>query len=122
MEWYLKVFRQYSDFESRARRKEYWMFLLVNLVVSMVVGVAGGTLQGLGVPGASALSWAYAIVAIVPSIAVGARRLHDIGRSGWWQLIALVPLVGVIVLLFWAAADGMPGSNLYGANPKEAMA
>ena len=122
MEWYLKVFRQYSDFESRARRKEYWMFLLVNLIVSIVVGVAGGTLQGIGVPGASALSWVYAAIAIVPSIAVGARRLHDIGRSGWWQLIALVPLVGVIVLLFWAAADGAPGSNLYGANPKEAIA
>ena len=122
MEWYLKVFRQYSDFESRARRKEYWMFLLVNLVVSMVVGVAVGTLQGLGVPGASALSWVYAAITIVPSIAVGARRLHDIGRSGWWQLIAIVPLLGVIVLLFWAAADGTPGSNLYGANPKEAMA
>lgn len=122
MEWYLKVIKNYVGFSGRARRKEYWMFALFNIIISIVLGVIDGVLglQVGGEQGAGLLGLIYSLAVLLPSIAVSIRRLHDTGRSGWWLLIAFVPLIGFIVLLIFMVQDGQPGSNEYGANPKGA--
>ena len=113
MEWYLKVLQNFLVFSGRARRKEYWMFTLINFLITIGIGMAESMI---GLPGT--LSSFYALVILIPSIAVGVRRLHDTGRSAWWLLIVLLPLVGAIVLLVFMVLDSEPGSNDYGANPK----
>lgn len=115
MNWYLEVLKKYAVFSGRARRKEYWMFYLVNCVIGALIGIievmAGMSPQ-------SALTILYSLVILIPSFAVAVRRLHDTGRSGWWLLIALVPIVGAIVLLVMVVQDSQPGDNQYGPNPK----
>jgi uncharacterized membrane protein YhaH (DUF805 family) len=122
MDWYLKVIRNYVGFSGRARRKEYWMFALINILISIVLGVVDGMfgLKVGGEQGAGLLGLIYSLAILLPSIAVGVRRLHDTGRSGWWMLIAFVPLIGVIVLIVFFVLDSQPGSNEYGPNPKGA--
>ncbi|MCH8545761.1 MAG: DUF805 domain-containing protein [Cryomorphaceae bacterium] len=120
MNWYLKVLRQYIDFEGRARRKEYWMFVLINIVVAFIVSLLDNIL-GLAdkETGTGVLSTLYALAVLLPGIAVSVRRLHDINKSGWWLLISFIPLIGIIWLLVLMATDGKPGQNQYGINPKE---
>src|SRR6185437_16410107 len=118
MEWYLEVFRKYGDFDGRARRREYWMFYLVNCVVCCAIYglmIAGGRSLAPVTFGLLGLYWLFTIV---PSLAVTTRRLHDTGRSGWWQLIILLPLVGVFILLYFLVQDGESDRNEYGPNPK----
>ena len=115
MEWYLKVLKgHYADFNGRARRKEYWMFTLVNIIVSFVLGFVCGLIH---LPW---LAYIYAFGVMVPAIAVAARRLHDVGKSGWFMLISLIPVVGGLYLIYVLAQDGEPGNNAYGPNPKQA--
>ncbi len=114
MEWYLKVLRQYAHFEGRARRREYWYFALFNVLVALGLGLIDGAL-GIGVLGPL-----YSLAVLIPGLAVSVRRLHDTGRSGWWLLIALVPIIGVIVLLVLMCLDSEAGANQYGPSPKEA--
>jgi uncharacterized membrane protein YhaH (DUF805 family) len=94
MNWYLEVLKKYAVFNGRARRKEYWMFFLFNTIIIVVVGFVEGLV---GSPDVIVLL--YSLATLIPGIAVSVRRLHDIGRSGWWLLIAFVPLIGAIVLL-----------------------
>ena len=115
MNWYLDVLKKYAVFTGRARRKEYWMFVLFSVIVTIVLSLVEGIVGGPGV-----LSGLYALAVLLPSIGVGVRRLHDTGRSGWWILIGLVPLVGIIVLIVFFVADSQPGTNQYGPNPKGA--
>lgn len=120
MDWYLKVIRNYVGFSGRARRKEYWMFFLFNLIISIVLAIVDGAL-GLkigGEQGAGLLGLVYSLAVLLPGIAVSIRRLHDTGRSGWWLLIALVPFIGFIVLLVFMVLDSQGGNNEYGPNPK----
>lgn len=123
MDWYLSVLRQYAVFKGRARRKEYWFFILFNLIASLVLTVVDfmtGTLDpelGMGL-----LSGLYSLAILIPSLAVTVRRLHDTDRTGWWLLIGLIPLIGAIVLLIFMLQDSQPGDNQYGANPKGATA
>jgi uncharacterized membrane protein YhaH (DUF805 family) len=114
MEWYLKVLKNYVGFQGRARRKEYWMFVLFNIIVSIVL-----TILELIVSLPSVLSGLYSLAILLPSLAVGVRRLHDTGRSGWWLLIGLIPLVGAIILLVFACQDSQENDNQYGPNPKK---
>jgi uncharacterized membrane protein YhaH (DUF805 family) len=118
MQWYLKVLRQYADFSGRARRTEYWMFTLISVLISIVLSVLDTAAGLTSASGLGVLSTLYGLAVLVPSIAVGARRLHDTGRSGWWQLIALIPLVGVIVLIVFLATAGQRQPNRHGADPK----
>jgi len=118
MSWYLQALRKYAEFSGRARRTEYWMFVLFNVLASGALSV----LEALAFNGPGVLSGLYSLAVLVPSLAVSVRRLHDTGRSGWWLLIALVPLLGVVVLLVFAVQDGQPGDNAYGPNPKVAAA
>ena len=113
MNWYLGCWKKFADFSGRARRQEYWMFVLFNFLVSVAVGVVDGILGAGG-----SLSGLYSLAVLVPSLAVSARRLHDTDRSGWWMLIALIPLVGWIILLVFLCSDSKPGANRLGANPK----
>ena len=119
MESIQTVFQKYAVFEGRARRSEYWWFVLayaiVNGVLSGLTNAFKGSAMGTIV---AILSAIVALAVIVPSIAVTTRRLHDIGKSGWWQLIALIPCVGTILLIVWTAKDSDPGDNMYGSNPK----
>lgn len=114
MEWYLKVLRQYADFEGRARRKEFWMFVLFNIIFAILALILDGLL-GTG----AILYFAYVVAMIIPVLAVAVRRLHDVGKSGWMYLIAFIPLVGTIWLLVLFVTDSEPGANQYGPNPKE---
>jgi uncharacterized membrane protein YhaH (DUF805 family) len=118
MEWYLKVLRNYFNFEGRARRKEYWMFVLFNLIAGVVLAIVDSVLHTRTASGIGIVGSLYSLAVLVPSIAVGARRLHDIGRSGWWQLVGLIPVLGWIVMIVWAATEGDSGSNRFGPDPK----
>jgi len=123
LSWYLEAIKKYAVFSGRSRRKEYWYFVLFNIIVSIVLGWIDALLGTRGsYAGAGLLSGIYGLAVIIPSLAVTVRRLHDIDRSGWWILIGLVPLIGVIVLLVFALLDGTPGDNRYGPNPKGATA
>src|SRR5918995_5229130 len=123
LSWYLEALKKYAVFSGRSRRMEYWYFVLFNIIVSIVLGVIDALLDTRGsVMGAGLLSGLYGLAILIPSLAVSVRRLHDIDRSGWWILIALVPLIGTIVLLVFALLEGTPGNNRYGPNPKEATA
>ena len=116
MEWYIAVLKKYVEFQGRARRKEYWMFILFNILASIVCGVIDGVL------GIMLLVPIYSLAVLLPSIAVCIRRLHDTNRSGWWILISLVPLVGSIILLIFLCIEGDAGDNRFGPNPKLAAA
>ena len=114
MNWYLGVLKKYAEFSGRARRKEFWMYTLFNFIIMIVLSIIDGVI---GIP---ILGGIYALAVLLPGIAVGARRLHDIGKSGWWLLIGLVPFIGVIVLIIFFVMDSNPGDNQYGPNPKGA--
>ena len=112
---------KYADFTGRARRAEYWWFVLVNLgvtigisVVTLILASSNDSSAGLG----AIIYIVYALGVIVPSLAVAVRRLHDTNKSGWMLLIGLIPLVGPILLLVFYFTDGDPGTNQYGPSPK----
>ncbi|MAM62120.1 DUF805 domain-containing protein [Maritimibacter sp. UBA3975] len=120
------VYSKYATFSGRARRAEYWWFYLFYLIVYLLLGIVDSFVFGTTTStdgGFSAttetpiLSGIFALATLLPILAVGARRLHDIDRSGWWLLIGLVPLVGVILLIVWFAKAGDTGPNRFGADP-----
>lgn len=119
MDWYVEVLKKYAVFSGRARRSEYWYFALFNLIASVVLSIADGIVGTYDVTtGIGLLSGLYGLAVILPGVGVSIRRLHDIGKSGWWLLIILIPLIGIIVLLYFAVKDSQPETNEYGPNPK----
>ncbi|KIO37989.1 DUF805 domain-containing protein [Shewanella sp. cp20] len=111
MEYFIGALKKFADFTGRARRKEFWMYTLFYIIfyaVTAAIDVATGLYM---------LSTIFALVMFIPTISMSARRLHDTGRSGWWQLIGLIPLIGAIVLLIFYVQDSVEG-NEYGDNPK----
>ncbi|GGE73695.1 DUF805 domain-containing protein [Shewanella carassii] len=113
MEHFIGAIKKYADFTGRARRTEYWMFTLFYIIFSLVVSAIDYAL------GTTVLGLIYSLGLLLPSIAVAARRLHDTDRSGWWQLLAFIPIVGWIVLLVFYCQDSEVGDNRFGSNPKE---
>jgi uncharacterized membrane protein YhaH (DUF805 family) len=121
MSWYIGVLKKYAGFSGRARRKEYWMYQLFNMLAVLVlfipsalIGVAADT------PALSSLlPTVYMLAVLVPTIAVAVRRFHDQDKSGWWYLLALIPSVGGIILIVFMCLEGTPGPNQYGPNPKD---
>ncbi len=113
MNYWLGCIKKYAEFSGRARRKEYWMFVLFNMLIVLGIQIieavlgTGGMLVGL-----------YSLAVLLPGWAVFTRRMHDIGKSGWWWLLALIPIVGAIVLFVFVCKDSEPGDNAYGPNPK----
>ena len=106
---------KYCDFNGRARRSEYWWFCLCNFVLSYVVNLIGGLISPtVGM----VLTCIVTLGLLLPGLGVCVRRLHDIGKSGWLVLLALIPLVGAIILIVWFCKDSDRGSNAYGPSPK----
>ena len=121
MNWYLHVLKNYATFSGRARRKEYWMFFLFNVLISLGLGVLDVVAGTYSVEYETGLfSGLYSLLVLIPSIAVSVRRLYDTNRSGWWIVISLIPIIGVLVLFVFTCFDSQPGTNRFGANPKEA--
>ena len=120
MNYYIEVLKKYAVFNGRARRKEYWMFVLFSIIIGIVLRIIDN-LIGLdeGSFTTVLLSSLYSLAVLIPSLAVSVRRLHDTNRSGWWLFISLVPFVGPIVLLMFLVTDSHPDENQYGPNPKE---
>jgi len=114
MNWYIGCWKKYATFSGRARRKEYWMFVVFNIIAYVLAAVLDELFGG------GAIEALYGLAVLLPSLAVAVRRLHDTNRSGWWLLISLVPLIGGIWLLVLLAMDSSLGSNQYGSNPKVA--
>ncbi|MRJ77029.1 DUF805 domain-containing protein [Aeromicrobium sp. SMF47] len=106
------VLSQYASFSGRARRSEFWFWALATFLVSIVASIIDLAI------GVQIVAPVLALALLVPNLAVGARRLHDTGRSGWWQLIAFIPIIGFILLIVWWATDSQ-GSNQYGPSPKD---
>jgi uncharacterized membrane protein YhaH (DUF805 family) len=114
VDWYLGVLKKYVEFNGRARRTEFWMFALISFGISIALSIVGMMVGG------RVLSSIYGLAVLLPSIAVGTRRLHDTNRSGWWQLLWIVPVVGWIVLIVFFVQEGNKGANPYGPDPKAA--
>lgn len=113
--WYLVPWKKYAIFTGRARRKEYWYFTLINLLVVQIAYFieSSGTTFGLFF----ILAILCGLASAIPSLAVGVRRLHDIGRTGWWLLIVVVPIIGPLIFLVFTILPSEPGTNKYGPNP-----
>ena len=111
--------KKYAVFAGRARRREYWFFVLFAVLIHIVLNIVDRLLGMYSAENAiGLLGGIFGLAILIPSLAVGARRLHDTGRSGWWLLIGLVPLIGFIVLIVFFVLDSNPGTNAYGPNPK----
>jgi len=119
MSWYLKCMKKYVTFSGRARRTEYWMFLLFNLIF-MVVAIALDNLFKTTVSGSiyGAIYYIYSLAVFLPGLAVTVRRLHDVNKTGAMIFVALIPLVGAIWLLVLDCTEGTRGVNQYGPDPK----
>src|SRR3954452_19908175 len=111
-------FQKYVTFSGRARRSEFWYFVLFNVIVGFVAGIIDVIIGTRSSYGTGLIQSLASLALLLPNLAVGARRLHDTGRSGWWLLIGLIPLVGAIVLLVFFVQDSHP-ANQYGPNPKD---
>ena len=125
MEWYLKVMKEnFSNFSGRARRKEFWMwylFYVIVLIVAMILDGVLGTGFEIGYGVTTPYGWIYIIAAlahVIPGLAVSVRRLHDVGKSGWFMFISLIPIIGGIWLLVLMCTDGDSSENAYGPSPK----
>ena len=120
MKWYVEVLKKYAVFSGRASRKEFWYFVLLNIlayyllwIVDVVIGWPDSREEGyIGVLGSI-----FTVAILIPTVAVSVRRLHDTNRSGWWFLLGLIPLIGIIFLVFMVQ-DSQSGENQYGPNPK----
>ena len=115
VEWYIGAIKKYAVFDGRTRRKEYWMFVLFNMIFAFIVSL----LDELVFDSQEILFTLYRLFIFVPSLSVTVRRLHDVGKSGWFLLILLIPIIGIIWILILLCKDGEPGTNKYGENPKD---
>lgn len=116
MNWYLKVLKNYAEFSGRARRKEFWMFALFNIGISVILSIIDAiTTAAVGI---GVLSGLYGLAVLIPSLAVSIRRLHDTDRSGFWLLIWFIPVIGWIILLVFSLQEGTRGANRFGNDPK----
>jgi uncharacterized membrane protein YhaH (DUF805 family) len=118
MEYYTGALKKYAEFKGRARRKEFWMFVLFNLIISIGLSIIDSVLGTKTANGTGLLNSLYSLAVIIPSIAVAVRRLHDTNHSGWVWFLFLIPIVGWIILLVFLCTDSIPGENKYGPNPK----
>jgi uncharacterized membrane protein YhaH (DUF805 family) len=120
IEWYKKVvFENYANFSGRARRSEYWYFALVSTIISIALSVTD-YLAGLTFENSTSgpIGFVYSLLVLIPCLALTVRRLHDVGKSGWFFFIALIPVIGAIWLLILFCTEGDGGSNQYGPDPK----
>lgn len=119
MNYYIEVLKKYAVFSGRAGRKEYWMFILFNFIIYLVLIALGAATKNNIF---SIIYSLYGLAVLIPSLAVAVRRLHDTNHSGWWWFINFIPIIGFIVFLVFMVSDSLPGENQYGPNPKETKA
>lgn len=112
MNYYTDVLKKYAVFDGRSQRKEYWMFTLFHFIITIILSIIAGVIDS------NILSILYGLAVFIPSLAVSVRRLHDTNRTGWWVLINIIPLIGLIVFIIFMVLDSTPGDNTYGPNPK----
>ena len=113
LDWFVKCLKNYANFSGRARRKEYWFFTLVQFIILVITQIIDAILS------TDFVFYAIAALALfIPSLSAAVRRLHDTGRSGWWFLIALIPLIGTILLIIWLATETKPENNQWGQPAK----
>ena len=117
--WYLEALKKYADFKGRARRREYWFFVLGNFLIAVLC------LAGMGAFPDSAIGTTFVLIyvvfalgVIIPNLAVTVRRLHDNDRTGWWIFISIIPLIGPLISLYFLVQDSQSGKNRFGLNPK----
>jgi uncharacterized membrane protein YhaH (DUF805 family) len=121
---YMKLpLQRFAEFSGRSRRMEYWMFVVLNFGVSIVASILDRILGMSGMVGGvyGPLQLIAGLALLVPGIAVAIRRLHDQDKSGWWLLIAFVPIIGAIVLIVFMFLEGTKGDNQYGPDPKAGL-
>jgi uncharacterized membrane protein YhaH (DUF805 family) len=110
-----RAYQRYFDFRGRAGRKEYWLFILLVIIIDIAaIGLDVALFGSRADAGFNPVYWIASLANCIPSLAVGFRRLHDINRSAWWLLIAVIPIVGAIVLLVFFCTKGDPGENRFG--------
>ena len=118
MNWYLDVIKnKYAQFSGRARRKEYWMFVVFNILAAILLAIVDSLTGTMSEEGTGLFGALYSLAVLIPSIAVAVRRLHDTARSGWWLLIVLTG-IGIFVILVFMCLEGTAGDNEYGPSPK----
>lgn len=116
MNYFIAAYKNYATFSGRANRAQYWYFVVFYILVSFLLALAdfflgtAGETKNIGFMGGI-----FALASFIPTVAIAVRRLHDTGRSGWWQLIIVIPIIGFLVLLFFLASKGNEGENKYGA-------
>jgi uncharacterized membrane protein YhaH (DUF805 family) len=123
MNWFLIALKKYATFSGRSQRAEYWYYTLFYILIYIgltIIDSVTGTFDAEA--GVGLLGSLMGLALLIPTLAVTVRRLHDTGRSGWWLLIGLIPLVGLIVMLVFTVQDSKPGDNEYGPNPKGVVA
>jgi uncharacterized membrane protein YhaH (DUF805 family) len=120
MSWFLLAWQRAADFSGRSRRKEYWYFQLFNAIVMIFIGLFAVAFSDQGKPAMIpfGMMFAYGLILFVPALSVTIRRLHDIGKSGWWYFIAFIPLIGGIILFVFTLLDSEPYANPWGLDPK----
>ncbi len=119
MNWHLAVLKKYAVFSVRARRKEYWIFVLINILVVYILAMIDNLLGTLNTQaGVGVLSGIYSLAVFLPCLGVSVRRLHDTNRTGWWVLISVIPFIGFLMLLFFMLQNSTPENNTYGTHPK----
>lgn len=118
MNYYSICLSKFADFSGRARRREYWTFALVNGLIALILLILGLAF-GEDSPASNIMVTIFYLIMLVPNLSVSVRRLHDIGKSGWYMFLSLIPLIGGLILLIWSLMDSEPGENQYGKNPKE---
>lgn len=110
----------YANFNGRARRREFWGFVLFNALISWgLVFIFGAIGAAIDMPALGGLAYIYSLAAFLPALSAAVRRLHDIGKSGWYFLVGLIPIVGIFILIYWFCQEGQAFENEYGTNPKE---
>ncbi|MGF1713175.1 DUF805 domain-containing protein [Vibrio kagoshimensis] len=120
MEYFISTIKQYAVFKGRARRKEFWYFYLISLVISFALAFLDNQMGTFNPElGGGLLGGVYGIFIFLPSLSLTVRRIHDTSHSGYWAFILLIPIIGVLAILFFALMDSKPGSNEYGISPKE---
>jgi len=114
--YYMSQLNPYFNFDGRLGRRDFWMFVLFNFVISILITLIFNTILRMDLV-ASSLAGIYSLAILIPSLGVSIRRLHDVGKSGMWILIGLIPLIGIFVLLYFYLQDSQPADNQYGASP-----
>jgi len=112
MDYFLEAYREFANFQGRASRKQYWMFYLFYVIFYLFFATIDGLLRTGGL-----FMALFALVSLLPNIAIVTRRLHDIDKSGWWQLLILIPVIGAIILLVFLVMKGTEGENRFGSAP-----